>query len=120
MFAFQNVSCCRFTGVTLSSAVKVQDRRKGSIAVCKYKVSCCKHLVMLARYPPAQVCLPVVERPEEAALRMRLSIPPLGMLLTAPASGLRGLSLPDLTLLVVWGEKGWAERLLAADRSCHG
>ncbi|KAM9589240.1 uncharacterized protein ACIBXB_007681 isoform 1-T1 [Morphnus guianensis] len=42
----------------------------------------------------------------ETALRMRLSVPPMGMLLTAPASGLRGLSLPGLALLLAWEQKG--------------
>ena len=42
----------------------------------------------------------------EAALRMQLSVPPLLMPLIAPASGLRGFSLPGLTLLAVWGHKG--------------
>lgn len=39
----------------------------------------------------------------EATLRMWLSIPPLGMPLTAPTSGWRGLSLPGLALLMAWG-----------------
>ncbi|KAM6190254.1 uncharacterized protein WM294_013798 [Sarcoramphus papa] len=45
-------------------------------------------------------------RTPEAALRMRLSVPALGMPLTAPASGLRGLSLPSPAPLVAWGQKG--------------
>ncbi|XP_032843472.2 uncharacterized protein LOC116960367 isoform X2 [Tyto alba] len=47
---------------------------------------------------------------EEVTLRMELSIPPLGMLLTVPASGVRGLSLPDLALLM-WGQKGTGRAL---------
>ncbi|KAK4821280.1 hypothetical protein QYF61_017644 [Mycteria americana] len=39
----------------------------------------------------------------EAALRPRLSLPPLGLPVTAPASGLRGLSVPGLALLAAWG-----------------
>ncbi|XP_075017879.1 uncharacterized protein LOC142087457 isoform X4 [Calonectris borealis] len=35
--AAQNVNCHRFTVVALSFAMKVQDRWKGSIVVCKYK-----------------------------------------------------------------------------------
>ncbi|KAM6228739.1 uncharacterized protein M6G45_016217 [Spheniscus humboldti] len=42
----------------------------------------------------------------EAALRTGLSVRPPGMALAAPASGLRGLSLPGLALLAAWGRKG--------------
>ena len=42
----------------------------------------------------------------EATLRMRLSVPPLGMPSTAPTSGLHDLSLPGLGLLAAWGRKG--------------
>lgn len=42
----------------------------------------------------------------EAALRTWLSVPPPGVPLTAPASGLRGLSLPGLAPLTAWGRKG--------------
>ncbi|KAM6227051.1 uncharacterized protein M6G45_017158 [Spheniscus humboldti] len=42
----------------------------------------------------------------EAALRTQFSILPMGMPLTAPTSGLRGLSLPGLTVLAAWGRKG--------------
>ncbi|XP_040980494.1 uncharacterized protein LOC115343022 isoform X8 [Aquila chrysaetos chrysaetos] len=42
----------------------------------------------------------------EAALRAWLSLPPLGMPLTAAASGLRGLSLPGLPLLAAREHKG--------------
>jgi len=48
----------------------------------------------------ASFCLP------GAALRTQLSVPPLEMPLTVPASGLCGLSLPDLALLTAWGRKG--------------
>ncbi|KAM9610615.1 uncharacterized protein ACIBXB_022306 [Morphnus guianensis] len=56
----------------------------------------------------------------EAALRAWLSIPPLGILLTAAASGLHGLSLPGLPLHAAQrgSKKGQAEHLLAVDRSC--
>ncbi|KAM6053135.1 uncharacterized protein LJ206_016264 isoform 1-T1 [Theristicus caerulescens] len=57
------------------------------------------------------VMLPRSLLPPEATLRMRLSVPPLGMLLTVPASGSRGLSLPDLALLEVWGQKGTGRAL---------
>ncbi|XP_040975190.1 uncharacterized protein LOC115333957 isoform X2 [Aquila chrysaetos chrysaetos] len=43
---------------------------------------------------------------EEAALRAWLSLPPLGMPLTAAASGLRGLSLPGLPLRAAREHKG--------------
>ncbi|XP_040981057.1 uncharacterized protein LOC115345234 isoform X9 [Aquila chrysaetos chrysaetos] len=36
--AVVDVSCHHFTVVALSSAVKVQDRWKDSVVVCKYKV----------------------------------------------------------------------------------
>ncbi|KAK4805267.1 hypothetical protein QYF61_018308 [Mycteria americana] len=42
----------------------------------------------------------------EAALRPRLSLPPLGLLVMVPASGLCGLFLPELALLAAWGQKG--------------
>ncbi|XP_072731875.1 uncharacterized protein [Ciconia boyciana] len=42
----------------------------------------------------------------EAALRTQLSVPPLGLPVTAPASGLRGLSVPGLALLAAWGREG--------------
>lgn len=35
-----------------------------SLGLFVFQVSCCKRLVMLARYPPAQAGLPVVKRPE--------------------------------------------------------
>ncbi|KAM6188420.1 uncharacterized protein WM294_015565 [Sarcoramphus papa] len=70
------------------------------------EMSCCKCLVMLSRSPPAQLCRPVVKRTDEAVLKTQLSVPPLGMPWTAPASGLRGPSLPGLALLVAWGGKG--------------
>jgi len=41
-----------------------------------------------------------------ALLRMQLSVPPMGVLLTVPTSGWCGLSLPGVTLLVAWGQKG--------------
>ncbi|XP_075297827.1 uncharacterized protein LOC142363958 isoform X3 [Opisthocomus hoazin] len=41
-----------------------------------------------------------------ALLRMQLSVPPMGVLLTAPTSGWCGQSLPGVTLLVAWGQKG--------------
>ncbi|XP_074687722.1 uncharacterized protein LOC141926196 isoform X2 [Strix aluco] len=42
----------------------------------------------------------------EAMLRLFFSVPALGMPLTAPTSGLCGLSLSGLALLTAWGQKG--------------
>ncbi|XP_075025263.1 uncharacterized protein LOC142090813 [Calonectris borealis] len=47
----QNVNCHHFAAIALSSAVKVRDRWKGSIVVCKYKMSRCKRPMMLKRDP---------------------------------------------------------------------
>ena len=45
-----DVNCHHFTVVTLSSAVKVQDRWKESIVVCKYKVCLWCVSAFLLRY----------------------------------------------------------------------
>ena len=52
----------------------------------------------------------------DAVLRMQLSVSPLGILFTAPTSGLSGLSLPGLTLLAAWGQKGMVGALTACDQ----
>ncbi|KAM9237115.1 uncharacterized protein RG961_002619 [Leptosomus discolor] len=43
---------------------------------------------------------------QEATLRAQVSLPPLGMLLSASALVLPGLSLPGLALVMAWGQKG--------------
>ncbi|XP_074728320.1 uncharacterized protein LOC141944893 isoform X6 [Strix uralensis] len=43
---------------------------------------------------------------KETVLRLRWSVPVLGMLFTAPTSGLCGVSLPGLVLLTARGQKG--------------
>ncbi|XP_072726716.1 uncharacterized protein [Ciconia boyciana] len=52
----------------------------------------------------------------EAALSTRSSLPPLGLPVTAPASGLRGLSVPGLALLAAWGRKGTGGALAGCGR----
>ncbi|XP_075376593.1 uncharacterized protein LOC142418522 isoform X2 [Mycteria americana] len=47
----------------------------------------------------------------EAVLRLCLSVPPLGLPVPAPASALRGLSVPGLALLAAWGRKGTGRAL---------
>ncbi|XP_009283076.1 PREDICTED: uncharacterized protein LOC103903570 [Aptenodytes forsteri] len=85
------------TVVALSSAIKVQDRWKGSIVVCKYKVSSGKRLVVLNRYPPAQVCLPVVKRTDGKGPALCLE---------APGSVSSGCPAGVAARAVWWGESG--------------